>query len=326
MNIAIIFPENRGLNFKVLPHHVELVHNAFPDAEIMCSADGSDLIEKGFAAEIIIAWGDPHYVDLGYLLWNKNLKWIHCLSAGVEKLLATDVVKIPGLRITNSKGIHETPISEHVIGYLLCHYRKMKVIYENQKQEYWYRGFDPVELSGRTACIVGAGAIGQGIARRLKAFDVTVYGVKRTPAALKNFDRVYTTEHLDEALVEADIVIMAAPLTPETEGMFNAERFAAMKNRPVFINVGRGRSVVTDDLVSALTSGTLSGAMMDAVEPEPLTPGHPLWSMNNVLVSPHISADSDKYFQRAFQKFVSMADCYRDGSPFPNEIDLSRSY
>ena len=326
MNIAIIFPEGRGLNFKVLPKHMQIVREAFPDAKVVYSHDGSDLIEKGFAADAVIAWGDPHFVDVNYLLWDSNLKWIHCLSAGVEKLLATDVVKVPGLRITNSKGIHETPISEHVIGYLLGHYRKLHVIRENQKQRYWYRGFGPQELSGRTACIVGAGSIGQGIARRLKAFDVTVLGVKRSVAQLENFDRVYTTEHLDEALAEAEIVIMAAPLTPETEGMFDARRFSGMKKKPVFINVGRGRSVVTDDLVAALENGTLSAAMLDAVEPEPLPAGHPLWSMEQVLVSPHISADSDRYFDRAFWKFASMADCYRDGTPFPNEIDLGRSY
>lgn len=326
MNIAVIFPEDRGLNFKVLPSHMELVRSVFPEAQVVYSADGSDLIEKNFSADIVISWGDPYYVDVNYLLWNKELKWIHCLSAGVEKLLATDVVKVPGLRITNSKGIHETPISEHVIGYLLCHYRKLKTIYENQKQEYWYRGFGPEELSGRTACIVGAGSIGQGIARRLKAFDVTVLGVKRSPVELENFDRIYTTEHLDEALAVADIAIMAAPLTPETEGMFHAKRFAGMKNHPVFINVGRGRSVVTDDLVAALLDGTLSGAMIDATEPEPLPKGHPLWSMEQVLVSPHISADSHRYFERAFRKFASMADCYREGKRLPNEIDLSRSY
>lgn len=326
MKIAVIFPEGRGLNFKVLPLHMDIVQQAFPNAEVIYSHDGSDLIEKDFAADVVISWGDPYYVDVNYLLWDKNLKWIHCLSAGVEKLLATDVVKIPGIRITNSKGIHETPISEHVIGYLLGHYRRLDVIRENQKQRYWYRGFGPQELSGRTACIVGAGSIGQGIARRLKAFDVTVLGVKRSAAQLENFDRVYTTEALDEALAEAEIVIMAAPLTPETQGMFDARRFAVMKNKPVFINVGRGGSVVTDDLVAALENGTLSGAMVDAVEPEPLPVDHPLWGMEQVLVSPHISADSDRYFERAFRKFASMADCYREGTPFPNEIDLNRSY
>lgn len=326
MNVAVIFPEDRGLHFKVLPGHLKTVKEALPGAQVRYSADGKDLMEEGFAAEIIIAWGDPKFLNIDYCLWDRNLQWIHCLSAGVENLMASPVVEIPGLHITNSQGIHGTPISEHVVGFLLCHYRKFREIYENEKKSRWFREFGPQELSGRTVCIVGAGSIGRGIARRLKAFDTTVLGVKRTSAVLEHFDRVYTTEHLDEALAPADVIIMVAPMTPETQNMFNRERFEKLERAPVFINVGRGKTVDTKALVEALEKGKLSGAMLDAVEPEPLPPDHPLWRMENVLVSPHISADSDKYFERAFRKFAAMAEYYRNGRPFPSEIDLSRSY
>ena len=326
MKIAIILPEGRELHYKVLPEHIQSVRNAFPEAEVVYSRDGSDLREREIEAEIVIAWGDPRFVDVDYLVGNRELKWIHCLSAGVENLLATDVANIPGLRLTNSRGIHETPISEHVIGYLLGYYRQMKAIFEQQRRNYWDRGVGARELSGRTACIVGAGSIGQGIARRLKAFDLKVLGVKRNASPLEYFDRVYPVADMDAALAEAEIVIMAAPLTPETEGMFNLQRFSAMKCRPVFVNVGRGKCVVTDDLVTALQQGMISGAMIDTVDPEPLPVEHPLWSMEQVMVSPHIAGDSDRYLDRAIQTFADISVAYREGRPLPNEVDLSKRY
>ncbi|MBQ2896505.1 MAG: hypothetical protein IJE26_07330, partial [Oscillospiraceae bacterium] len=164
---------------------------------------------------------------------------------------------------------------------------RMKKIYEQQQRQYWDRGVGSRELSGRTACIVGAGSIGQGIARRLKAFDLTVLGVKRNAAPMEHFDRVYPVSEIGAALAEADIVIMTAPLTPETEGMFNFRLFSEMKKKPVFVNVGRGKCVVTEDLVAALEQGEIRFAGLDVYETEPLPADSPLRERDDVVLTCH---------------------------------------
>ncbi len=323
MLAAVVFSSNRRVSFRITEQHLAMVRASLPGAEVLHVEDAKTLAARGLWADVLIGWGDAHALGLDYCLADPNLKWIHALSAGVENLVDSPVAARPGLRVSNSRGFHGLPISEHVLGWLLTHYRGFARMRGTQQEHAW-KPFVADELNGRTVGIIGAGAIGGAISRRCKAFETRVVGVKRHAMPLPDYDAVYPVEHLDRLLAESDVVIMVAPLTPETEGMLDARAFAAMKSGALFANVGRGRTVVTADLVDALASGHLGGALIDAVEPEPLPPDHPLWTLPNVVVSPHMSATTDRYMDRAFACFPRNAAVWLAGGRMPDEVDLRK--
>lgn len=325
MKIAIIYDFSDRIGIPVTEKHVETVRNAMPDAEVRMASSGQELIGAGFDADILICWvtGGGLCIVEDYCRWSKNLKWIHGLSAGVEGVTQTSIAEIPGLRLTNAKGIHGIPISETVMGYLVSTIRMLPAVRENQKKHHWIR-LIPEEMYSKTVTILGIGSIGQAIAKRCKAFDMTVLGVKRSPAELSNVDEVLTEERMDEAISRADIVVMVLPATGATEKIFDAEKFALMKEGALFVNVGRGQTVDTDALVDALASGRLGGAMLDALDPEPLPEDHPLWDMENVVISPHMSAQSMLYMDRAFEVFADNVPYFLRGEVMPTEIDLQK--
>ncbi len=159
---------------------MDIVQELLPKSNVYYSEDGFDLMNNHIKSDIIISWGDMKFLNEQYCLYCADvLKWIHCLSAGVEGIMESEVVKIPGIRITNSRGIHGVPISEHVMGYLIAHFRDLPRIHAFQKKEEWHR-FIPDELCGKVVGILGVGMIGKEIASKCKAFHTTVYGVKKT--------------------------------------------------------------------------------------------------------------------------------------------------
>lgn len=327
MIVAILFSKATGLQFEVSQKHVQLVRNALPSAEIYLVESTQELVERSIDPDILITWitGGGHFNAADFCCQSKNLKWIHGLSAGVEGVTQSPAAKIPGLRVTNSKGIHGIPISEHVMAFLLYHMRGLGRIKANQTAGNWSR-FIPDELYGKTIVILGMGSIAKAIAQRAKAFSMKVVGVKRTVVDIPNVDEVLPESRMDEAIAQANILVMLLPATPETQKIMDARRFALMKDGAYFINVGRGSTVDTDALCSALEQGKLSGAALDALEPEPLPSDSPLWKMNNVIISPHMSAESPCYMDRAFQVFADNVPAFLAGTPMPTEIDLNRQY
>lgn len=327
MVVAILYTKATGLQFDVGQTHMNIVKAAMPDAEVVMAETPDELRAKGIDPDILITWvtGGGHFTAEEYCLECKNLKWIHGLSAGVEGVALSALADKPGLRLTNAKGIHGIPISEHVLGFMLYYARELGQIKANQQVGEWKR-FVPNELYGHTVSILGMGSIASAVAKRAKAFGMTVVGVKRTVTPLENVDEVLPESRMDEAIARADYLVMLLPATPQTKGAMSRERFAMMKDGAFFINVGRGVTVDTDALVDALRSGKLSGAALDALDPEPLPVGHPLWEMDNVFLSPHMSAESPRYMERAFQVFADNVPYFLDGKPMPTEIDLEKKY
>lgn len=327
MTVAILYTKKTGLQFDVGQQHVDIVQAALPDATVVMAETPEEFAARCIDPDILITWvtGGGHFTAEEYCLSCKNLKWIHGLSAGVEGVTYSALADKPGLHLTNAKGIHGIPISEHVLGFMLYHARALGRIKENMKTEGWNR-FVPQELYGHTLTILGMGSIASAVAKRAKAFGMTVLGVKRTVVPLENVDEVLPETKMDEAITRADYLVMLLPATPETQGTMDRRRFALMKDGAFFINVGRGQTVDTDALVEALQSGKLSGAALDAVAPEPLPAGHPLWTMDNVIVSPHMSAETPRYMERAFQVFADNVPYFLKGEKMPTEIDLQKKY
>lgn len=262
----------------------------------------------------------------------RRLKWIHCLAAGVDQLMHEDIRR-SSVIVTNSRNVHSLTMAEHTLGLVLALARRFPsaIRYQLQKhwaqQDVWNEQPPPLEINGRTLLFVGYGAIGQQVARRARACGMRIVGVKRDPASGTDYaDRVLGTDKLAAALGEADFVVLAAPLTPATHHFFGRAQFAAMKPTAYFLNIGRGALVDAGALVAALEAGTIAGAAIDVAEVEPLPPESPLWEAPNLLITPHLSAVSDKLWHRHADLLFENLARYFAGRELVNVVDKQRGY
>ena len=217
-----------------------------------------------------------------------SLKYIQLTSAGFDRV-PMDYIKQHGIEIHNARGVYSVPMAEFALTGILQLVKQSRFFYENQKQHIWEKSRTLGELAGKTAVIVGAGNIGSEVAKRLKAFDVTVVGIDITTDERPYFDKIELLSNLDEQLKAADIVVLTLPLTDDTKGMFDKSKFDLMKNSCIFVNIARGQLVVENDLIDALNNKKISGAVLDVFETEPLEKTSPLWDMDNVIITPHNS-------------------------------------
>ncbi|MDN6174888.1 MAG: D-2-hydroxyacid dehydrogenase [Brevibacterium sp.] len=254
-----------------------------------------------------------------------SLKWIHAAAAGVDSLIF-DELSASEVVVTNARGIFDRPIAEFVLNYILLHAKNSLRSLEDQRNSQWNRR-STKNLAGSQAMIVGTGSIGREIARVLNALDVNVSGAgshARTGDA--DFGTVIDSAQLSSHLSGVDWVINIAPLTDKTKNFIDAEVFAAMEPSAYFVNVGRGEAVVTPDLVDALETGQISGAGLDVFDEEPLPAGHPLWQTDNVIITPHMSGDTDGWRLRLADQFVDLFEKYMAGETFPHTVDKAAGY
>ena len=217
-----------------------------------------------------------------------SLKYIQLTSAGFDRV-PMDYIKQHGIEIHNARGVYSVPMAEFALTGILQLVKQSRFFYENQKRCVWEKSRTLGELAGKTAVIVGAGNIGAEVAKRLKAFDVTVVGIDITTDERPYFDKIELLSNLDEQLKAADIVVLTLPLTDDTKGMFDKSKFDLMKNSCIFVNIARGQLVAENDLIDALNNKKISGAVLDVFETEPLEKASPLWNMDNVIITPHNS-------------------------------------
>ena len=262
----------------------------------------------------------------------KKLQWIHSTAAAVDQFMRDDIRNSPVV-ITNSRGVMTPPMAEHTLGMILALARRFpsSMQYQMKKQwaqtEIWNEDPQPMMVHGRTLLIVGYGAIGQLLAVPATALGMRIIGVKRDPTkGAEHADEIFTTDRLLDALPQADFVVLATPVTPETEGAFGREQFAAMKETAFFLNVGRGTLVDTPALIKALEQKQIAGAALDVAEKEPLPPEHPLWSAPNLLITPHLSAASDQLWLRQKDLLFENMDRWFSGQPLINVVDKERGY
>lgn len=214
---------------------------------------------------------------------NPHLEWVQLPFAGVEPYVEL-IQAYDHLSWTCGKGVYAEPVAEHALGLALA---GMRCLGEYARAQRW-TGAKGHNLLGARVAILGGGGIAESLLRLLGPFGCDVTVVRRTARPLAGADRVVTSDHLDEALAGADLVVLALPLVEETVGVMDARRMALMAPGSCLVNVARGRHIVTDDLVQALRAGVLGSAGLDVTDPEPLPEGHPLWSMEQVVITPHI--------------------------------------
>ncbi|WP_227980919.1 D-2-hydroxyacid dehydrogenase [Nocardia spumae] len=252
-----------------------------------------------------------------------RLRWVHVGATGVDAvmfdaLIDSDVV------VTNTRGLFDRPIAEYVLAQILNFAKDVPESLRLQQRHIW-RHRESERIAGACALVVGTGSIGRTIARLLRAVGMRVRGVGRTARTDDpDFGTVATDLHAE--LPAADYVICVTPLTPQTRHMFDASAFAAMKPHARFVNVGRGESVVTDDLVAALRNGALAGAALDVVDPEPLPAAHPLWELPNVVLTPHNSGDFLGWRSEIVTAFADNFERWMTGQPLENVVDKKLGY
>ncbi len=258
-----------------------------------------------------------------------RLRWVQTYGAGVEWLLSPAIRRREDLQITNASGIHAQPIAEHVFGFILAFARQLHRAARLQEAKVWDSKplRDEVSsLTGATLGVVGLGAIGGRIAQIASAFGMRVVAFKRSPGGAPGVERVFGPAQLVPFLKEAEYVVNTLPLTPETRGFFGPRELAAMRSDAILINIGRGGTVQTDALVDALRSGSIAGAALDVVDPEPLPSGHPLWTLENVILTPHYSGAHPGYVQRASAIFLENLARFVNDDPLVNLVDKHAGY
>jgi phosphoglycerate dehydrogenase-like enzyme len=275
---------------------LERWQRAFPDITFL-DANTPDALVR---ADIV--YGLP---DLARLGETTQLRWIQLASAGVPAALCP-IAREQQICVTNLAGLYGPTIAEHAIAMLLAINRNLHVAHRNQALQKWDRTVADTmrDLFGNTLAIVGLGNIGINIARLARAFGMRVIGCKRTAAPCLHVDRVFPNTELRAMFAEADHVAIAAPLTAQTEGMVRLDALQALKPRSILVNVSRGPIVQEKALIEVLSNGPLGGAGLDVFAVEPLAPEHPLWTMPNVLVSPHYSGETVNTGPLPAQRFI----------------------
>ena len=257
-----------------------------------------------------------------------RLRWFQAASAGVDRLdkggfLEREVV------VTNSSGVHATPIGEYVLMLMLMFAKGAHRLLRAQVEKRWTRLL-PAELRDRTVGVVGMGHIGTEVARLSQAAGCRVLAIRRSAAHGRAgeapADELLPPSELQYVLSESDYVVLAVPLIEETRHLIGADELRAMKPTAVLINISRGAVVDETALVRALKEGWIGGAGLDVFEREPLPEDSELWGMENVILTPHISGGTERYFERAIPIFCENLRRYLEGRPLLNVVDPQRGY
>lgn len=320
-NVVFLFKPSLKLPFYFTDAHMEQIANAC-GGKVWRFETEEELLKSGIQAEILYSWGGTGEMPLTYCKQNPNLKWFHSFSAGMDPLMKSEIASLPIL-ISSSSGIHSITIAETVMGYILAYNRTFPFMFQKQREHVWAKGMTrmPMEAFGKTLGIVGAGAIGVELAKRAKAFGMYTIGLRRQPTPMPCYDEMLSNANLDELLSRSDYVVVATPLTPETRHMIGKTQFAQMRPNAVIINVARGAVIDQEALIEALQNGAIAGAALDVTDPEPLPADSPLWDMDNVIITPHMSADAPILVQWATDFFCDNIKRYLAGETLRNQMD-----
>ena len=257
----------------------------------------------------------------------ENLKWVHFLSAGIDRYLTEELANSPIL-VTNSSGVHAIPVAEHVIGMIIALERKLHKAIINQTKRKWNREefHDVKEMYGKTIGIVGLGRIGARIAQIAKSLGLKVIATKKGFAKYEFVDILYPPEELDKLLKESDYVVICLPSTNETKHLFGEEKFRKMKKSAYLINISRGDIVDENALIHALKNNIIAGACLDVFENEPLQESSELYNLENVIITPHTAGWTPEYMNRAVKIFCENLKAFLKKEKMSTLVDKRRGY
>ena len=261
-----------------------------------------------------------------------KLRWIHTSAVAVETLCLPDLYA-RGVVVSNTRGVQAVPIAEHTLAVILALSKQLPLVLDHQRHAHWAQNDFmgerlPWLLKGRTLGLIGVGTIGAEIASRARAFGMRVVATRRrtSQAAVSAIDQVYGPDQLGEFLAQTNILVIAAPLTPQTLGLIGAAQIASLPKGAVIINVGRAKIVDTDALIAALHAGHLAGASLDVFPQEPLPPGHPLWTCPNVILTPHTSGFRQGHWEEVVNLFGDNLERFEKGEALRFRVEPELGY
>jgi len=317
------------ISFDLPNIYVDKIRNVSQSLEVLQSEDEKEASRLIKDADILFAG----YFSRELFLAARRLKWVQAWGAGVDRLLIPEMVN-SRVVVTNARGVHPTPISEHVIGLMLCLSRKLHLFIRNQPQRKWERfgssgSTEQIEeLSGKTVGIVGLGRTGSEIAKKAKCLEMRVIATKRDPTRCAStcIDQLLPSTDLNQLLAESDFVVLSLPLTEETKGMIGESELRNMKRTAYLINVSRGKIVQENKLIAALRKGWIKGAGLDTFESEPLPKNSELWDLQNVIITPHIAGQTPYYMERLTNIFCENLNRFIHKKPLINVVDKALGY
>ena len=298
---------------------IEEVKRIAPTYEII-----GELDEDSGDVEIVFGWDK----NLEHLLKNNhaNIKWIQFPYAGVNHL-PLDVLNQQNIKLTSGSGTNAHAVAESTLAMILGITRNIIKTSQAQEESEWIVPEDRYELKGKTMLIVGAGNIGERIGALAQAFLMNTIGINRSGRKINYMDRQYRQNDLSNIISQADIVVNILPATDETHHLFDKTLFSKMKDETIFVNVGRGETVVTEDLLVALDQKKVAWAALDVFEEEPLPKNHPLWRHERVFITPHIAGQVERQLDYAFPIFIKNLESYLENGTLPeNFVELNRGY
>ena len=324
--IVVIIPSSRrGVRAELL-ESLEKVSNGIEIDTIIGQEFGAEETAILEEAEVILGFCSPQLIRIA-----KNLRWLQHFWTGLDHCLLAPAAQEIDFILTNAQHTSGPPIAEHVMAMLMMLTRNLQYFHHMQQEQIWQKPPDTpspmIEIGGKTMLVVGLGGIGIEVARRAAGLGMRVIATRRSSKEGPDFvDYVGLADELPKLAAQADVVVNALPLTRETTGIFGREFFATVKHGAYFISIGRGRNTDTAELIAALKSGRLAGAGLDVTDPEPLTRGHELWTLPNVIITPHISGMTDRGFERNRLVITENLRRYINGERMLNVVDIDRGY
>jgi D-2-hydroxyacid dehydrogenase (NADP+) len=306
----------------------EKLQKAFPDSIVVQLQNYDRVPEEIVDTDVFIGWSlRPEQFVIA-----KKLKWIHSPAAAVHQLMYPELIR-SNVLLTNSTGVHGPVVAEHAIAVLLALAKRLPQAMHYQARKIWAQELlwnehpRPREVAGATVLVIGMGGIGREFAIRAKALGMKVLAVRQNPAkGAEAADAVYGLEQLEGLLPQADFVLLCTPVTPATTGLINRPRLEKMRFGAYLINVARGPLIEDAALIEALHQQRIAGAALDVFDEEPLPADSPFWSLENVLITPHTAAVTEKLWDRHYDLIVENLNRLLGGRPLLNEVDKHRGY
>lgn len=308
---------------------VERLRKDFPQLEIVNLSTYDEVEEQIRDAEVVISWSlRPEQIRAA-----QKLRWIHSPAAAVHQVLSPELVN-RDVVVTNGRDVHGPVVAEHVITLVLALAKKLPQAARFQQrhfwgqQEMWETLPRPREIAGATLGLVGLGTIGRNAARHASALGMRVIAVREHPekGSPQGVEQVFASSQLDELLAQSDYVVLATPLTEDTQGLIHAGRLAKMKPHACLINVGRGPLVDEAALAQALREHRIGGAALDVFDEEPLPADSPLWDLENLLITPHTAGLTEKQWERQYALIAGNLRRYLNHEPLLAVVDKAKGY
>ena len=311
------------------PHdnNVPLLAELRQKATILVGDSVLDFATSASAAEIILNWSGSLALLREVFLLSGRVRWIHSRSAGLEQVLFPELVESEVI-LTNGSGVFSPSLGEFALGAILYFAKDFRRIIRNQMAGIW-EPFDVTMVSGQTLGIVGYGSIGRAVATRARALEMNVLALRRRLHQEREdvlIDRFYGPEQRQEMLSRCDYILVALPLTEQTKGVIANAEFAVMKKNAVVINVGRGATIDERAMIETLSENRIRGAALDVFDQEPLPQGHPFYSLENVLLSPHSADHTFGWLDNAMRFFLAQLTRFRHGETLLNIVDKASGY